>query len=420
MLTTQVRKEYKNHWEKRVPLTPSDLSALRQQGLPIAIESSENRIFSDQAYRQLNIPVNSSSQQAEFVLGIKEPKVDSIQAGQVHMAFSHTIKGQSYNMPLLQKFIDQKATLIDYETITDSAGKRTIAFGRFAGIAGAVDSLYIAGQKHLLRGKNSALSQIKQTWQYADINTIEQEFSQIKIDASDEPIQVLIVGTGNVGKGCKEVCQWLGLPKIDIQTLLEGNTPSGHWYAVASSRHINRRKDGSAFDMRDFIKHGKAEYESCFDKLLGKFNILLQTPYWISKYPKHLDKSRLKNYKDKLPPVIGDISCDINGSLESTVKVTDIDQPAYSYNVTDETITEGINADDLTVMAIDNLPCELSKDASEHFSSILKNYLPNLIALDLAQPFENCGLIDELAKAVIVYKGKLTPNYQYLQKFLSQ
>ena len=419
MLKTVIRKEHKNDWEKRTALIPSDAAELVEKGFPVSVEPSDIRIHSDSEYQQAGISIDGCPEKGEFVIGIKEPPVSSIQKNQVHLAFSHTIKGQDYNMGLLQKFIDQKATLLDYEPIVDESGSRTIAFGRFAGIAGAIDSFFVAGQKHKIRAEESCLSQIKQTWEYGCIKKVQAHFESIDVNQGT-PVQVLIVGTGNVGKGSEEVCKWLGLPKIDIQELIEGEAPAGSWYAVASSRHINARKDGEDFDMNDFVKHGIEKYDSTFDRLLGKFNILLQTPYWTEKYPKHLDKNRMKANKEKLPLVVGDISCDINGSLECTTKASDIDRPAFTYDVETHASKDGVSAEGISIMSIDNLPCELSLDASKHFSSILKGYMENLMSIDLSKSFEECGLIDELARAVIVYNGNLTPNYRYLQPFLDE
>jgi len=419
MLKTVVRKEHKNDWEKRTALTPSCAAELVEKGFPISIEPSNIRVYPDSDYAALNVPTDGCPKEGQFIVGIKEPPIDSIQANQVHLAFSHTIKGQDYNMGLLQKFIDQKATLIDYEPIVDDSGQRTIAFGRFAGIAGAIDSFYVAGKKYELKGQASCLSQVKQTWQYRSIDQVKSDFAKIDTNQG-EAVQVLIVGTGKVGKGSEEVCQWLGLPKIDIQLLLDGQAPGGSWYAVASSRHINYRKDGQPFDMDDFVKQGVTAYESSFDRLLGQFSILLQTPYWTEKYPKHLDQQRMLANVDKLPLVVGDISCDINGSLECTTKASDIDTPAFTYDVKQATTTDGITADGISVMSIDNLPCELSLDASQHFSAVLKGYMENLMSIDLSQPFERCGLIPELSRAVIVYNGALTPAYHYLQPFLDE
>lgn len=417
MLKTLIRKELKNQWEKRVALTPADAAELAAKGLPLSVEPSDFRVYPDTDYFSQYKILAGKPANAELVIGIKEPPVDSIKPGQVHLAFSHTIKGQDYNMPLLQRFIDQKATLIDYEPIVDEIGVRTIAFGRFAGIAGAIDSFYTAGLKYKMLGSEFCLPEIKQCWQYASIEQIRQELDAIKLKQG-EPLRVLINGNGNVGMGSVEVCQWLGLPEINIERLIAGEVPDGSWYAVAGCEHVNQRKDGDPFDMQDFIEQGAEAYTSSFDQLLGKFNILLQAFYWTDKYPKHLDLKCMRKHKDRLPLVVGDISCDINGSLACTSKASDIEHPAFTFVVDSGETLEGVQAEGVSVMSIDNLPCELPLDSSRYFSNILKGYLPNLASIQLDKPFEQCGLIPELARAVIVYKGKLTPDFRYLASFL--
>ncbi|MCO7226003.1 hypothetical protein [Pleionea sp. CnH1-48] len=418
MLKTIVRKEHKNQWEKRTPLTPDAVKRLNEKGFGLAVEACDIRIHNDQSYADAGATMVDSPAEYQLVMGIKEPPVDSIMPEQVHVAFSHTIKGQDYNMPLLQKFIDQKATLIDYETIVNERGARTIAFGRFAGIAGAIDTFNVVGEKLAQKGMVSDISKVKQTVKYSGIEDIKKSFDQLELQKG-EPLRVIIVGTGNVGKGSEEVCRWLKLPKVDIHSIMMGHIPEGSWYAVASSRHINVRKDGGDFEFDHFVAKGVDAYESSFDQLLGKFNILIQTPYWTEKYPKHLDRQRMQQHKAQLPWVIGDISCDINGSLECTKIASTIDEPAFTYDVDSDEYKNGISWDGVTVMSIDNLPCELSADASEHFSSILENYTPDLMQLDLTKDFDDLDFHPELYRAVIVYKGKLTPNYKYLKQYLS-
>ncbi|NVJ59255.1 MAG: alanine dehydrogenase [Gammaproteobacteria bacterium] len=419
MLTAVLRKEHKNKWERRTALTPDAVGTLSEKGYSVDVESSDIRIFEDGSYTEKNANLVNTPSQHQLVVGIKEPPVDSIELNQVHIAFSHTIKGQPYNMPLLQRFIDQKATLFDYETIVNERGARTIAFGRFAGIAGAIDTFWIAGQKLSLINKQSDIQKISQTKDYESIKSIKETFSELDLQKG-EPVRVLVVGTGNVGRGAEEVCRWLKLPKIDIDSILLGHIPEGSWYAVASSRHINRRKDGGDFEFDDFVANGTLEYDSSFDELLGKFNVLVQTPYWTEKYPKHLTRERMKANRQKLPWVVGDISCDIDGSLECTKIASTIDEPAFTYNAEDDSYKNGISWDGPTVMSIDNLPCELSKDSSEHFSAILKNYIPHLMNLELDKEFDDLDLHPELYRSLIVYRGKLTPNYKYLKKYLSQ
>ncbi len=417
MLNTVIRKEHKNKWERRTPLTPKDAKQLAETGLPLTVEKSEIRIYGDEAYKAEGLPLVDSPHEAQFVVGIKEPPVDSIQHGQVHLCFSHTIKGQDYNMPLLQKFLDEQATLFDYELITDENGVRTIAFGRYAGIAGAVDTFWATGQRLALTGERSWVNDIQQTWKYGDIAHLRKALNEINVQ-SGRPLRILIVGTGKVGRGAEEVCQWLGLPRVETEKFLANELPDGSFYAVVSSRHIHRRKDGGPFDFQDFVKRGKEGYESIFHELLGRFDILLQTPYWSPEYPKHLPVEVMAENAERMPIAIGDISCDINGSLECTQRATDIDNPVYTYFPEDNHIASGVRVGGTVVMAIDNLPCELSKDASDHFSSILPKYLPEIAAIDLARSFEDVNLSDTLKRACIVYRGELTPRFQYLKDFL--
>lgn len=418
MLKTIIRKEHKNQWEKRAPLTPEAVEIMVEKGLEIELEPCDVRVFSDDEYREAGVQYPAHPDNAEFVLGIKEPPTDSIKHQQVHLAFSHTIKGQDYNMPLLQKFLDEKATLMDYEPIVDpETGKRTIAFGRYAGIAGAVDSFHILGQKLVQKALKTPLIDLKMTHNYGTVEQLKQHLAQYDLQ-DGEPIRALVVGTGKVGRGAIEVCEWLGLPRVSAEDFLANKLPKGSFFAVLSSRHIHRHKDGLEFNMDDFVEKGVELYESSFDQVLGRFNILLQTPYWTEKYPKHLDKARMQANKDKLPLVIGDISCDIDGSLECTTKASDIDTPAFTYNLDTDESKDGTSWDGITVMSIDNLPCELPIDASNDFSEALKIYAPQIMAMDLSKSFDECGLPDDLKAAVITYKGELTPKYQYLKAFL--
>jgi len=422
MLKTILRKEHKNDWEKRTPLTPDSVSNLIKLGYPLDVETSNIRIFDDTSYQNSAATLVNSPDEHQLVIGIKEPPIDSIKDQQVHLCFSHTIKGQDYNMPLLQRFLVHKASLIDYELMTDENGIRTIAFGEHAGIAGAVDSLWIAGQKFRSAGKISPLSNIKQTVYYKTINRLKAEFSNITFNSQDDPssapVQLVIIGTGNVGRGAEKVCQWLGLNKLDPRDFTSNKIPKGDWYTVLSSRHLHQRLTGGDFDQVEYMTKGKQAYKSILSSFLGRFNILLQTSFWTDFYPRHLDNKQCIEFKDKLPLVLGDISCDIEGSFACTKLASTIDSPAFTYLADSDSVVEGISEEGITVMSIDNLPCELSLDASEHFSAKLEGYTPLLMKMDLNQSFDELELPSELKKAVIVYKGELTEKFAYLKEFL--
>ena len=416
MLIPVIRKEVKSKWEARTPLVPDHVKKLCASGIPLRVQASKRRVFPDSAFAAAGATIVESSAGAQVVLGIKEPPLHTIRNNQIHLAFSHTFKGQEYNMGLLQTFLDRRATLIDYELMKNARGQRTIAFGRYAGIAGAVDSFHVAGKKYHMKKMPTALTQIKPTYRYETIANLEASLNGL--DIGDDPLRVVIIGDGNVGRGCVEVCQWLGIPRVTPEQVLSHNGGQGPWFTVLRTEDVVESKDGSPFDKADYRKHGIEKYRSNFHRFLGGFDILLLTPFWDNKYPKHLGPEVLAEDPAKLPLVIGDISCDINGSSVFTQKESSIDEPAFTYDLSSGTVQDGVGWEGPTTMAISHLPCELPEDASYDFSSILAELLPEIVKLDLEKPLESNGLSTTLRNATIVYRGELTPSFRYLQSYL--
>ncbi len=396
------------------------VAQLTGQGVPVWIEPSAKRIFSDQAYLTAGAQTLVSANQADVVLGIKEPEIDKIQPGQVHVAFSHTIKGQAYNMDLLQRFIDQGATLIDYEPMKDEDGQRIIAFGRYAGIAGAAETLSVAGQKLGSKGVATKLSGLGRTYEYGTVAKLKAAVEALGA-GPDEDLRVAVVGTGKVGRGSAEVCRWLGLPRIEAEQLASAEAAPGFWHCVLGTEDIVAAMNGGAYNKCEYREFGVERYRSVFvERYLGKFNILLQTPYWEEKYPRQLSFEDLSEHRDKLPLAIGDISCDIEGSLACTLRETTIDEPAFTFIPGERRARPGISWDGPTVMAIDHLPCELSEDASFDFSDVLVELMPSIVRMELNKSLEKSGLSPVLQRAAIVYRGELTPSFAHLERFLHQ
>lgn len=417
MLRICIRREAKNAWEKRAPLTPEAVAKLIANGLEIWVESCAVRVFPDSDYQAAGAKIVDDGSQAELILGIKEPSIESIKKSQVHVAFSHTIKGQYYNMGMLQAFLDLQATLIDYETMRDEKGVRVIAFGRYAGIAGAVDSFHLFGRKLELAGKETTFSKVGMTHTYRTVARLKDALTKLQ-PVQGEPVQVLIVGKGKVGKGCIEVCEWLGLKRISAEEVRLGKAPAASWYALATSKDIYSHLEGKPYDRDEFREFGSDRYRSCFDQYLGKFNVLLQTNYWETHYPYQLPEEMLSEHKNHLPWVIGDISCDIEGSLACTLEATTIDEPGKTYLPEVHELVEGISWKGPTLMSIDHLPCELSEDATNDFSRILEALVPMIAEIDLGATLEQSGMSRLIQEATIVYDGKLTEPYQYLEDFL--
>jgi len=416
VLEVCLRRESKNRWERRTPLVPVDVASLIGQGIPLQVESSPIRIFGDEEYKASGAALVPDSSGCALVIGIKEPTLPELRPGQAHLAFSHTIKGQRYNMAMLRHILANGITLLDYEPICQPNGKRLIAFGRFAGLAGAIDTLHLAARKWEQKHGPCPLSSIKQTHQYASLKHAREAFQNLA--PMKTPLwRIVLAGTGNVGKGAAEVLDWLALPRLNPEDFLR--SAQGPAYTVLDTADLHARIGGGNFDRAEYDTRGRSAYTSSFDRFLGHCDILLQTPYWTDKYPRHLDRARMIAHRDQLPWMIGDLSCDIDGSLACTKKPSTIDEPAFTYLPQEDQIVAGISWQGPTVMAIDNLPCELPRDASAHFSSILVDLVPKLAAMRLDQPFEACGLGPTLAAAVITWRGQLTPRYAYLNAHLN-
>ncbi len=418
-LKAYIRKETKNRWEARAPLTPKGVRTLVSRNIPIWVEHSDIRAFKDETYEEAGAHLAPDCAEADVVLGIKEPAVDSIRPGQVHVAFSHTIKGQAYNMTLLRTFLERGATLIDYELMRNEQGERVIAFGRYAGLAGAIDTFHFAGKKLAIKNRKSVLGRVKKTYRYGSLARIKKALKGISFEPEDQ-LRVLIVGTGRVSRGSGDACRWLGLNRIEPGDLLGDRVPEGNWYCILGTPDIVRARDGAPYERADYRARGIAGYESTFLNYLGKFDILLQTPYWEEKYPRQLTREQMRAHKQALPYMIGDISCDIEGSLACSLKETTIDEPTFTYDPETHQARDGISWDGPSVMSISHLPCEIPVDASKNFSKHLVKYLPDIITMDLDKPYENCGLPPLLHNAVIVYKGELTPAYRYLERHLNR
>ncbi|HMO17348.1 MAG TPA: alanine dehydrogenase [Oligoflexia bacterium] len=412
-----IRRETKNKWERRVPLTPLAVESIIKDSYPISVQSSEVRIFPDQDYVKAGATLCDSTNFSDVVLGIKEPPLDTICENQTHLCFSHTIKGQPYNMEMLKAFIDKKCTLIDYEPMIDDEGKRVAAvFSVFAGISGTVETLRVYSQKQKLRNKNTCLEKLKAPLEYQRLAVMRDELRAFS--PFNENLRIVVVGgEGNVSKGCMMVLNDLGIERIEPSSVLD-NTSSGPWYAVLDIKDIVASRDGSEFNLNNYLALGLGAYESRFEDYLGSFDILLQGAYWDEKYPRQITHETIEKYGDKLPDVIGDISCDIDGAIQTTTRSTSIDNPSYTLNTTTREEVDGVTLSGPTTMAIDNLPCELPADASDEFSKLLSRSISYLSSFDRNKSFEECGLSRELMSGTILYKGEFTPPFKYMERFV--
>lgn len=425
-----IRHEDKYLLERRSPLVPADVEELvNRHGLDISVEPSEKRVFPDDQYKEAGASITTDISDAGLVMGVKEMPENCFEPGKAYLFFSHVIKGQPYNMPMLQSLMDQKATLIDYEKIADSRGRRLIFFGRYAGLAGMINTLWAAGQRFARLGIDNPFAALKQAYRYPSLNdaiTDIQEAGEVILDKGfskeTEPLVIAVTGDGNVSQGALEILDLVPGVEISADDLAKGNFPE-HAPVIKVNilpQDYLQNRDGSPFRLQHYIDQPE-QYDSVFETLLPQIDILVNGIYWDERYPKLVTKEWLNRETAAGTlrlKVIGDITCDVHGSIECTELAAPIQDPVFIYNPKNNSHAMGFDGEGVAVMSVDILPSELPRESSEHFSAALKPFMPALAAADFSAEFDNLNLPDEIKRAVIVHKGELTPDYEYITQFL--
>ncbi|MGB5985370.1 MAG: bifunctional lysine ketoglutarate reductase /saccharopine dehydrogenase family protein [Desulfobacterales bacterium] len=434
MKSILIRREDKNRWERRAALIPDDLKAIVEQTAARAyVETSDKRIFPAEDYQQAGAELCESMAPGDVILGIKEIPVEKILADKIYLFFSHTIKGQPANMPLLRKIMDSGSTLIDYERISDADNRRIVFFGRYAGDAGAIDILSLMGEYWMAHGLASPLAQIKRAHQYASVadaqahlKTVGETIGRQGFPSELAPLSIGILGYGNVSSGAQQILECLPLQQVapgEIAALLQSaNTDARKIYVtIFKEENLVQHQQGAPFDLEEYFLHPE-RYQSVFEAYLPHYTLLINAVYWESRYPRFVTWEGLAAlYRQNPTPKlqgIADITCDTQGSIECNVRATDSDLPAYQVDPLTRQVRDGHTGDGLVLLAVDNLPCELPHDASTFFSRQLAPLVPNILRADFNQPLAQSGLSPEVEKAVVVYKGQLTERYSYLQQHL--
>ena len=429
--TLGIRKEDKNKWERRVPLIPGHLKELKEKfGVETIIQPSKIRTFSDKNFEDADVVINEDLSSSSVVFAIKEIPIDFFEPGKTYVFFSHTIKGQKHNMPMLKKMMELECNLIDYEKITDKKGRRLVFFGRFAGLAGMIDTLWAFGQRMRWKRIKTPFSEIKQTIHYKNLdeaklhleevgNRIEQE----GLPDSITPFVIGFAGYGNVSKGAQEILDILPIEEISPKQLkaIGENSSNKVVYKVVFKEEdtVEPILNDENFDLQEYHDQPNL-YHSVFHQYINRLTILMNCIYWDKQYPRLITKKFMKeNYDCRTKiQVIGDISVDINGAIEFTEKATSPDNPIFVYNHLSGEIIDGYAGSGIVVMAVDNLPCEVPRESSQAFSDILLPFVPPIVKADFSVDFDNLDLPPEIKKAVILHHGKLTPDYRYINKFL--
>jgi len=430
-----IRKEDKDLSERRAPLSPLQVKRLiDEHGIEVHLEKSETRVFINDEYKNAGAILEDELTNCNIIFGVKEVPVNRIQPNQSYCFFSHTIKGQSHNMEMLKHILQVKATLFDYERIVNDEGKRLIFFSRFAGCAGMINTIWALGQRLLWEGYDSPFTKVKRAYKYDSLSEAKEEIKLLGemilekgLKTDYLPLVVGFAGYGNVSLGAQEIFDQLPHTSIRPSELKEVINREGQQqhqlYKVIFKEEdlVEPKIPQQTFDLSDYYTHPK-NYHSIFEDYLPHLTILVNAIYWEPKFPRLVTKIFCEEYykKNTRPKlkVIGDITCDIDGSIECTVEATAVDNPVYVYDPFSYKINYGVEGTGPVVLALDRLPNEFAKESTDAFGDALLPFIPDLANADFSQPFEMLDIPKEFKIAVIAHGGFLTPNFYYLKKFL--
>lgn len=391
-------KERKSPPDRRVVFSPSELAKLKQlyHDATVEVESSDIRIFTDVQYKSMGITVTDNVADCDVLFGVKEVPVEDLIPNKAYFFFSHTIKKQPYNKKLLKAILEKNIDLYDHETIVDAENRRLIGFGKYAGMVGVYNGIRAFGIKfelfklpkaETLAGKEALIAQLKRI--------------------TLPPLKFVLTGTGKVGSGAKEILDAIKVKEVTVDNYLTKNYTQSV-YVQLDVLEYNKRIDGQVLDFNDFTSHPEA-YVSDFEKFTKVSDIYYAGHFYDNAAPMILTQEML-NASDCKLRVVADISCDVNGPIACTLRSSTIEEPIYGYFPLENKEVDVFHPAAVVVMAVDNLPCEIPKDASEGFG---EQFMEHVIPA-----FFNGDKDGILKRAKITEKGKLTPRFAYLQDYV--
>ncbi|MDV7185795.1 NAD(P)-dependent oxidoreductase [Lutibacter sp. TH_r2] len=391
-------KERKNPPDRRVVLSPKKCKEILKEypQLTIKVESSDIRVYSDESYKKYGIEVVNDVSDCDVLLGVKEVPIENLIPNKSYFFFSHTIKKQSYNRELLKAIIKNNIKLFDHEAIVDKHNMRLVAFGRYAGIVGAYNGLRTYGLK-------SKLFKMPKAEVLHNQQELIDEMQKVKLPS----IKVVLTGCGRVGNGAKEMLEGMEMREVTVNEFLN-DTFNEPVFVQIDALDYNVRKDGYVKGYQDFFTHPGA-YQSNFMRFAKVADMYIAGHFYGDNAPFIFTREDAKNSEFNIK-VVADISCDIDGPVACTIKPSTIADPIYGYSPLEEKEVDFLNEDAIAVMAVDNLPCELPKDASDGFGkSFAEHVIPSYFNKDEE------GV---LKRAQVTGKGKLKKRFRYLQDYV--
>jgi hypothetical protein len=431
-----IRREDKNRWERRAPLTPEHVARIvRDDGVPFVVQpGGPIRVYADEAYLAAGATVDEDLSGCALVLAVKEIPLEKLRRDRAYAFFSHTTKGQEANRPLLKRLLDFGCTLIDYEKGVDDEGRRLFFFGRQAGLVGALETLRALARRLEALGHRTPLLDLGPTSGYRDLDEIRGVLRGIGDRVREEglpaeigPAVFGLTGDGNVSHGAREILELLptrAVAPADLAGLERSGDPVREIPIVVFREPDMVRPVDPAkpFDLQEYYDHPD-RYEPILEPHLRRLTVLLHCSYWEPPYPRVLTRDHVRRWwAEEAEPrllVVGDLSCDIGGGVEINSRVTEPDDPVYVVDPETGRATHGVEGRGPVVLPIDNLPCLLPRSSSETFGDALLPFVAGLARTDFAAPSADAsGMPGPFRRAIIAWRGELEPKYRHLEALL--
>ncbi|MBS7156992.1 MAG: hypothetical protein KH112_15490 [Sanguibacteroides justesenii] len=395
-------KETKIPEDNRVALSPQQVAKLQSDysGCEIVVQASDVRSYRDDEYRCMGINVVESVDDCDVLFGIKEADIKTLLPGKHYFFFGHIAKMQSYNRPLLQNMIKKGITFSDYEYLVDDRNQRVCAFGWWAGVVGVYYTLRGYGMR-------TGLYMLPKPDLKFTLERLKQALRAVRLPA----IKIIVTGNGRVSQGAQYLLDEIGARRLDNEAFLTLSTVDKLAYSVVDVDKLVRRKDGNLFSIYDFFTSPR-EYESDFMRWGQCADLLISAHFWSPDAPVYLSEEDLRSVSLKIK-MIGDITCDIMGSIKSTLRSSTHADPYYDYNpVTCKEENAFSSNDNITVMAVDTCPNALAMDTSDYFGEMLVRHV--------FEPLLKGEKSEVIERATILKNGQLTTRFSYLENFAKE
>ena len=398
MIQLGIVREGKTPQDNRTPFSPKQCKAIQQEfpNIIFTVQPSPIRCFSDDEYRAQGITVAEDLAHCSVLFGVKETLIDTLIPNKTYFFFSHTKKAQPYNQGLMQALIAKHIRMIDYECLTHDDGHRIVGFGFWAGVVGAHNGL-------LTYGKKTGLFNLPAVHTLKNFEALKESYEGLHLPA----IKIVLTGSGRVASGALDILQYLDIKEVSPEDFL-AKSFDYPVFVHLKGKELYARKTDKGFDRDEFHAHPD-RYDCLFAPYIPLSDLLINGIYWDKQIPRLFELNDMRSPSFHIQ-VIADITCDEHGSVPCNVGASTIADPVYGFDKNTLQKTEAFLSDTVDVMAVDNLPNELPRDASVYFGSHLMSFiLPALLEGDMDAPV--------LERGTICREGALGKHFGYLQAY---